>query len=265
MRTLIYYARLYGLIVSQYIKARMQYRADFFISSIGILFESGCGIFSLWIIFHSISKLAGWGYNELIFIYAFSLLATAPAQLFFDHIWVLRYHLREGTFIKYYFKPLNMMFYYMSETFNIKAWCHFALGIIAFFYASSKLGIIWTPPKFFLLLTLLFSSSLIMISLMVMASSIGFWVQESFSILYFVFRFGEYARYPLTIFNSFFRLLFTYVIPIGFVAFYPSKFFLRPTEINALVYFSPLAGILLFLLAYLVWKKGVNSWAGTGS
>lgn len=265
MKTLLYYVRLYILIISQYIKARMQYRADFFISSIGIMFESSCGIFSLWIIFRSISKLVGWNYNELIFIYAFSLLAVTPAQLFFDQTWNLGYHLREGTFIKYYFKPLNMMFYYMSDTFNIKAWGYFALGIGAFIYASSKLGIIWTFPKFFLLLTLLFSSSLIMISLMIMASSIGFWTQESFSVLFFVFKFGEYSRYPLTIFNSFFKLFFTYIIPIGFVAFYPCKFFLRPLEINALVWFSPLAGILLFFLAYTAWKKGVNSWTGTGS
>ena len=265
MKRFLYYPRLYVLIVSQYIKARMQYRADFFISSIGILLESGCGIFSLWIIFHFISKLVGWNYNELIFIYAFSLLAITPSQLFFDHIWSLSHHIRQGTFIKYYFKPLNTMFYYMSEVFDIKGLSKLALGIVAFLYASSKLGIIWTFPKFILLLALLFSSSLIMISLMIIAASTCFWTGEASSILLFVFKFGEYARYPLTIFNSFFKLLFTYIIPIGFVAFYPSKFFLRPTEINTLVYLSPVAGILLFFLAYLVWKKGVNSWTGTGS
>ena len=265
MKRFLYYPRLYTLIVSQYIKARMQYRADFFISSIGILLESGAGFFSLWVIFHSISKLVGWSYNELIFIYAFSLLAITPSQLFFDNIWYLSSHIRQGTFIKYYFRPLNMMFYYMSEVFDIKGFTKLALGIAAFIYASFKLGITWTFPKFILLLTLLFSSSLIMISLMIIAASTCFWTGEASSVLIFVFKFGEYSKYPLTIFNSFFKLLFTYIIPIGFVAFYPSKFFLRPTETNILAYLSPVAGILLFFLAYLIWKKGVNSWTGTGS
>jgi len=243
----------------------MHYRIDFLISSVGMMCESICGLFLLWILFHSISSLVGWNYNELIFIYALSLLALTPPYLFFDNIWQLSYHLREGTFIKFYFKPLNTMFYYMSETFNIKIWTHFLLGIVAFLYASSKLGIVWTFPRLILLFLLLFSSSLIMTSLLIMAASTGFWIRESFSIMAFVLRFGEYTRYPLTIFNNFFRFLFTYIIPIGFVAFYPSKFFLRPTEIDALVYFSPLAGILLFFLACLVWKRGVNSWTGTGS
>ncbi|MFZ3385568.1 MAG: ABC-2 family transporter protein, partial [Candidatus Hydromicrobium sp.] len=249
LKILLYYIKLYTLIVSQYIKSRMQYRADFFISSIGILLESGAGFFSLWVIFHSISKLVGWSYNEIIF----------------DNIWHLSSHIRQGTFIKYYFRPLNMMFYYMSEVFDIKGFTKLALGIAAFIYASFKLGITWTFPKFILLLTLLFSSSLIMISLMIMAASTSFWTGEASSVLIFVFKFGEYSRYPVTIFNSFFKFLFTYIIPIGFVAFYPSKFFLRPTETNILAYLSPVAGILLFFLAYLIWKKGVNSWTGTGS
>ena len=265
MRTLLSYTKLYALIISQYIKARMQYRADFFISSFGILLESGAGLFSLWVIFHSISELIGWSFNELIFIYAFSLVAVSPSQLFFDHIWYLSHNIRQGAFIKYYFRPINMMFYYMSEIFDIKGFTKLVLGITAFIYASYRLGIDWTFPKIILLLALLFSSSLIMISLMIMAASTCFWTGEAGSLLLFVFKFGEYSRYPITIFNNFFKLLFTYVIPIGFVAFYPSKFFLRPMETNILAYLSPVAGILLFFLAYLVWRKGVNSWTGTGS
>ena len=40
MRSLGEYLRLYFIIEAQYIKARMQYRADFIISSIGMFFSS---------------------------------------------------------------------------------------------------------------------------------------------------------------------------------------------------------------------------------
>jgi len=62
-----------------------------------------------------------------------------------------------------------------------------------------------------------------------------------------------------------FRVAFTYVIPIGFVAFYPSQLFLRRNEVSPLVYFSPLVGIGLFAITYWIWTKGVNSYTGTGS
>jgi ABC-2 type transport system permease protein len=62
-----------------------------------------------------------------------------------------------------------------------------------------------------------------------------------------------------------FRFAFTFIIPIGFVTFYPSQLFLRPKEVSPLIYFSPIVGIGLFALTYWIWTKGVNSYTGTGS
>ncbi len=44
-----------------------------------------------------------------------------------------------------------------------------------------------------------------------------------------------------------------------------TKYYLRPHEINPILYASPLVGVLLFSLAYLAWKKGVYSYSGTGT
>jgi ABC-2 type transport system permease protein len=75
----------------------------------------------------------------------------------------------------------------------------------------------------------------------------------------------DFSPYPMTIFDGFFRFLFTYLVPIGFVAFYPAQLFLRPDEVPLLTYLSPLMGIGFFALAYSVWSKGVNQYTGTGS
>ncbi|TFH00485.1 MAG: ABC transporter permease, partial [Calditrichales bacterium] len=120
MGTLRHYLRLYFLIEAQYIKSKMQYRDDFLISSIGMVFSSLTTIAVFWVLFDTIPQLAGWSFDQLIFIYAFYLLAISPMQVLFDHFWQLRFHVIQGTFIKYYFRPLNMMFYYSSEMFDIK-------------------------------------------------------------------------------------------------------------------------------------------------
>lgn len=243
----------------------MQYRADFIISSIGMLAECFAGTLTIWILFKSINTLEGWNYYELIFIYSFSLLSLIPRQLFFDHIWALGDRLREGNFIKYYFKPLNIMFYYMSEVFDIKGLSQLIFGICALVYSSVKLGLQWNIFSVTLLIFTLSSASLIMISLLVLAGSSGFWTTQPFAILNFAHQLGTFARYPVTIFDKFFRFIFTYIIPIGFIAFYPSQIFLRPGNISILIILSPLAGIILFTIAYWVWSKGVNSYSGTGS
>ena len=266
MHALRYYLRIYFRSVSQYVKARMNYRVDFIISTIGMLFTSAATILVFRVLFTSIPNLVGWSFDEIVFIYAFYLLSITPLQLVFDHIWFLRYDLVDGSFIKYYLKPLNSMFYYMSERMDIKGFSQLGLGLAVLIYASIRLGLRWDLPHVVLLGAALLSSSLVAISILVMAASTAFWLMGgSFPVLSLALKIRDFAPYPTTIFDGIFRFLFTYLIPIGFVAFYPAQLFLVPSGPPILAYASPFIGIGFFGLACWIWKKGVDNYAGTGS
>lgn len=259
------YLRLYFIIEAQYIKARMQYRADFIISSIGMFFSSLATLGIFWVMFNSTKTLGGWSFMQMTFIYAFFMIAISPMQIIFDQIWQLRYDVAQGTFLKYYFRPLNMMFYYMSERFDIKGLTQLAAGIVLLAYSSIQLGIEWTPLKLVLLPLSLLGASLVFVSMGVTAGCAAFWLTNSFPIMSFAWKLREFSPYPMTIFDGAFRFVFTFILPIGFIAFYPSQMFLSPEQMNPLVYFSPLVGIVMFAITYWVWTKGVNSYTGTGS
>jgi|SRR5271157_1094186 len=265
MLTLGEYLRLYFIIEAQYIKARMQYRADFMISSIGMFFSSLATLGIFWVLFNSIPSLAGWSFIEMVFIYAFYMIAISPMQILFDHIWQIRFEVQQGTFLKYYFRPLNMMFYYMSEMFDIKGLTQLAAGIILLIYASVQLGIHWSPIRIGLLLITLFGAALVLISITVTAGCAAFWITNAYPVLGLAWKLREFAPYPMSIYDGAFRFAFTYILPIGFIAYYPAQVFLRPEQISPLVYLSPFVGVALFLLTYWVWTKGVNSYSGTGS
>jgi len=82
---------------------------------------------------------------------------------------------------------------------------------------------------------------------------------------HFFTRFFEFAKYPATIFKGFIKFLITWIIPMAFVGFYPALFFLRPQEGNILMYATPMIGIVMFIVAYQIWKFGVNRYSGTGT
>jgi len=265
MRTLGEYVRLYFIIEAQYIKARMQYRADFLISSVGMFFSSLATLGIFWVLFDTVPNLAGWSFMEMVFIYAFYMIAISPMQILFDHVWQLRFHVQQGTFLKYYFRPLNMMFYYMSEMFDLKGLTQLAVGISLLVYASLQLGILWTVGKFILLVISIFSAALVLISITLLAGSACFWVIDSYPVLGLAWKLREFAPYPMNIFDGVFRFTFTYILPIGFIAFYPSLLFLHPEDVPVFIYFSPLVGMGMFVFAYWIWTLGVNSYTGTGS
>ncbi|HNO86545.1 MAG TPA: ABC-2 family transporter protein, partial [Anaerolineales bacterium] len=160
MRSIGEYLRLYFIIEAQYIKARMQYRADFIISSIGMFFSSLVTLGVFWVIFDTVPDLAGWSLMEMAFIYAFYMIAISPMQVIFDHFWQLRFNLQQGNFLKYYFRPLNMMFYYTSEMFDLKGLTQFFVGIALLVYTANQLHVTWTFARVVLLFVTLFSAAL---------------------------------------------------------------------------------------------------------
>lgn len=110
-----FYVKIYGMIFSQDLKSKMSYRADFIISTLGMIFSNISGFVTFWILFQNFPTIMGWNYHEMLFFYGFSLLALTPVQCFFDNNWNLRRNVFSGDFIKYYFRPINMFFYYQSE------------------------------------------------------------------------------------------------------------------------------------------------------
>ena len=201
----------------------------------------------------------------MLFLYGFSLIALTPVQCLFDNNWNLRMYVYSGDFIKYCFRPINLFFYYMSEVFDIKGLGQLAFGIGTLAYAWSKLGIGISVLLIVKVILCLITASLFMIALMNLAAATCFWVVQSGYVMVMANKFKDYAKYPATIFNRVFRFIFTFIIPITFIAYYPSLVILRPDAVPLLSWLSPLIGCLFFYISYLVWMRGATRYNGTGS
>ncbi len=259
------YIRLYRLLCAQYLKARMSYRTDFLVSMVFMFIWFLPSFFSVVVLFTNIPSLAGWSLEELVFVYGFYMLAMVPNGVFFQNVWQLPWQVRRGDFIKYYFRPLNMMFYYMSEVIDINSLNAIPIGAGLMIWASVRLGIVWTAGRIVLTIILLFSASLIVCALMVASASTAFWLTNSHSLLNLVSRFRENARYPMSMYNTIIRFAFSFLLPIGFMAYYPSLLILRPVDAGFFPWMTPLIGGASFTLACLIWTKGARKWSGTGT
>ena len=128
-RGLRFYARMYRKILVQDLKSKMSYRADFVISTFGMIMTNLSGFVTFMILFHNFPTINGWDYHHMLFLYGFSLVALTPVQCFFDNNWNLRFMVQSGDFIKYCFRPVNVFFYFISEVFDVKGLGQLAFGI----------------------------------------------------------------------------------------------------------------------------------------
>ena len=264
-KSLSFYFRIYCKILAQDLKSKMSYRADFIISTIGMICTNISGFISFWIMFRNFPSIDGWNYYEILFLYGFSLISLTPVQCFFDNNWSLRQNVYTGDFIKYCFRPINLFFYYQSEVFDVKGLGQLAFGIGTLVYAWIKLGLGFSVLMLLKLIIFLLTASLIMIALQNAAAATCFWIQNSFYVLDLAYRFRDYAKYPVTIFSKAFRFIFTFIMPIAFIAYYPSLVILRPDQIPVLSWLSPVIGVLFFWISYKIWMYGATRYSGTGS
>lgn len=264
-RGLAFYTKIYFKIIIQDIKSKMSYRADFIISTIGMIATNIAGFIAFLIMFGKFPSINGWSYYEILFLYGFSLISITPTQCLLDNNWSLRRYVYDGDFVKYCFRPINLWFYYVSEVFDVKGLGQLAFGVGTLIYAWIKLGI----PVTFLLVVVtivaLVTSSLFMMALQNAAAASCFWIQNSFWLLDISLKMKDYAKYPVTIFNDVFKFIFTFILPVAFMAYYPSLVILRPNEVPILTWLSPLLGIVAFYGSYRLWMKGASTYDGSGS
>lgn len=116
------YQRMHLIFIRQYIKQIMEYKVNFVVGVLEVFLTQGLNLLFLNVIFQHIPSLEGWTFQEIAFIYGFSLIPKGLDHLFFDNLWALGQCLvRKGEFDKYLTRPINPLFHILVETFQIDA------------------------------------------------------------------------------------------------------------------------------------------------
>ena len=165
------YQRMHLIFIRQYIMQIMEYKVDFVVGVLGVFLTQGLNLLFLNVIFQHIPSLEGWTFQEIAFIYGFSLIPKGLDHLFFDNLWALGQRLvRKGEFDKYLTRPINPLFHILVETFQIDALGELLVGGILL--ATTATSIAWTLPKFLIFLVCIPFATLIYTSLKIATASI---------------------------------------------------------------------------------------------
>ena len=87
---------------------------------------------------------------------------------------------------------------------------------------------------------------------------------DSLPLIAGVWQTNEFAKYPLDIYNSVIRKVFTWIIPYGLISFYPASYLLE-RDVGGVVWALPFVAIVLSLIAYRIWQVGLRQYTSTGS
>ncbi len=260
--------RIYSFYFTQFLKRRLAYRMDFLLGMLSSVFSAVSGLIFILLLIdgHTIPQLQGWSRDEVLFIYAFSMLSTslflilAPNLFRFGDRYII-----QGEFDRVLLRPLNSLAQVIFESFNLDSLGSTFLGGGLLFYAARRLSLSFGFFEFFWLIVGACSGAVILLAVFVSLASVSFHFEDRIGISPPFWNLIMFGRYPTPIYDRFLQILLRWVIPFAFIAFYPATFFLRPNDYTLYCFLTPLVALFFSFIALASWNFGVSRYTSTGN
>jgi ABC-2 type transport system permease protein len=259
-------AGIFGAYFAQFLKMRLSYRVDFAIDLVANLIQAAVQIAILGVLFAKVPSLRGWSYEQVLFIYGFSLLPLGLFNVVSINLYGFgERYIVEGSFDRVLLRPINPLAQVLFEEFNIAGINEIAVGLGVMLHAAAKLHLAWQPVDAAVLLLLAIAAALIFTGIFLGLTAVSFWCEDRLGLAPPIYNIIRFSRYPVTIFSPLVRLFLTFVLPFAWVAFYPATWFVGSPEARRIALLTPLVGVSVFGLAYFIWSRGLRRYASTGS
>jgi ABC-2 type transport system permease protein len=261
----MFYLSIFFQYVGQYMKTKLQYRADMFVELLSDLLFQGVNLVFILVVFGHTQFLSGWSREEIIFIYGFFLVPYSLFSAFFN-IWDFNErYIVNGEMDRILTRPIHSLFQVILERMELESLFGAITGMIVMGYAASKLNLTfhWYDPLIFMVMVI--GGALVYGGIFISLASIGFWSDAKTSIMPTMYNIGNYGRYPVDIYNRVIRFVLTWILPFAFVGVYPSAYFLGRSEWYGYAFLTPFVGIVFFVLSVMLWNSGVKRYRGAGN
>ena len=261
--------RLYAQYVSASFRSQMQYRASFIMTTVAHFFMTGLEFIAIWVLFDRFERLGTWRLEEVCIFYGLinmSFALTDATSRGFDLFATM---VKSGEFDRLLLRP-------RSTVLASRSGIHPASR--GTFYTSCTRLCLWSTDlghrldatKMGLVALTLTGGACLFYGLIVLQATLAFWTTESLEIVHTVTYGGvQTAQFPLPIYRTWFRQIFTYIIPLACITYYPALALLEKTDpLGSSVLFqflSPLIGIAFFYVCIQIWHAGVRHYRSTGS
>jgi ABC-2 type transport system permease protein len=265
-------ARLYFRLISSRIRSQMQYRLSFLLDTAGSFMGNFADLAALLVMFTQVKALGGWSLGEIAFLYGLSSVSFALHELFqgaFDND-VFASYVQRGTFDQMLIRPLPTVFQMLTEFFLLRRFGRMAQGLIAFALGVALAQPHWTLAKFLYLPVVVTGGGLFFLAISIAGCTLCFWTVQSTEVVN-VFTYGgtTMLQYPLTIYQEWMQKFFVYVLPMAFINYFPTLYFLdRPDPFRLppfAPFLAPVVCVAVFLLSLRIWRFGVVHYTSTGS
>ena len=138
-----------------------------------------------------------------------------------------------------------------------------SLGL--FIYSSIRLIDSFNIVKILLLFNMLLGGILLFVGIFILGATMCFFTVQGLEVVNIITNGSkQFAEYPMRIYKKTLRMIFTFIIPVTIINYYPINYLVGNTN-NILYVFMPLISVIVLIIGVLVFNIGISKYCSTGS
>lgn len=257
--------KLYFKYLGILFKSRMQYKASFFMQSLGHFIISFTGLAGMYFLFDRFHAIKGYSFQNVLLCFSVVSFAFSIAECFvrgFDSFSSL---IRSGELDRILIRPRSVVFQVLTSKMEFTRVGRFLTATVVLIYALPRCGVRWSFGKALILFLMILGGVAVFSALFMIYAGFSFFTIEGLEFMN-IFTDGtkEFGRYPLSIYGKTLLLLYTFIIPIAPFQYYPFLYLIGHSD-RAWYGLLPLTGFIFLVPAYAFFRFGLGKYVSTGS
>ena len=247
------------------IKSQLEYKSSFIMNSISQFFVFFTYYFIIIALFNRFNNIKGFSVYEVLLSFSIIQFGFSFNETFFRGIDKFEDLIIGGSLDRFLVRPQGILFQVLCTKIDFIKVFRILQSLVVMVIALINLDIVWNISKVIVLLFMLIASVLIFFGLFVLTASYCFITIQGLEVKNLFTDGGKnLAQYPISIYRKGIVFFFTFIIPYGFINYYPLLYFIDKTE-NILYMFSPLLVGLFLIPCLLSFKIGLKHYNSVGS
>jgi ABC-2 type transport system permease protein len=260
------YLRLFGLFIKIGLMRDMAYRPHFFMMIAGKVMRIALLFFFFQAIFYQVDRIGQWSFNGVLLLFAtfhivdFLMSITFHRNLAFS----LPRRIQSGEFDRRMLLPVNLLFFISFEEMDLADFFSFlpSLGFLGYVFYRVGFDFSWFQVvTYFLLMA---NAVVFLFAVVLFIATISFWTTQSYGMARIFDNLLKIARYPLDIFEGFWKVLFIYILPLVLIAQLPTQALFQVLSWRFIVFAFGITSI-FWGLALSFWKVGLRNYLSASS
>lgn len=262
---MFFYAGMFVDYLKNYMKTRLTYRSDFWIEVLSDLLFNVLNLIFIIIVFQHTERIDVWNEQQVLFIYGYFMVPYGLFMAFFNLWNFSERYIVKGEMDRILTRPAHNLVQLMLENMDPSSLFSALTGLVIMGYCWPQLGLglEWYDPLVFIVLVL--GSMMIYGGIYIFFTSLSFFSDAPTGIMPMMWNIQNYGRYPMTIYNRVIGFVLTWVLPFGFVGFYPAAYFLDRENWGSFAMLTPVVGVVILTIGLTCWNMGVKRYKGAGS